>query len=131
MESPTDPTDPPLPPPPSPPPQIEIEFNDSGRGRNQRITDHYQFTLGALGETGSLFACPSTKADEDDYDSKDSPSTVHYRPFDSWTHNSEWTVPLPKGEDAQSLAIGRTFAAVATNKWIRVFRHSGAQVLVL
>jgi hypothetical protein len=60
-------------------------------------------------------------------------STIFYRPIQGWTHSSEseWNFKLPLREMALSVAVGRTWAAVATSRdWIRVFRFSGLQNIV-
>ena len=45
------------------------------------MTDYFGFTMAALNERGSVFANPQ-KGDK-------TPSTIMYRPFNSWTSNSE------------------------------------------
>ena len=45
------------------------------------MTDYFGFTLAAMNEKGSVFANPK-KGDK-------IPSTIMYRPFNSWTNNSE------------------------------------------
>lgn len=69
---------------------------------------------------GVLYASPS---------SKDAPSTVMYRPFDSWAANSDWQVSLPTGEEAVAVTAGHSFSAVATSQhMLRVFSPAGAQI---
>jgi chromosome transmission fidelity protein 4 len=58
------------------------------------------------------------------------PSVVVWRPHVSatWAGNSEWTVRLPIGEEAEVVAIGGNWGAVATSmQWIRIFSYSGMQ----
>lgn len=64
--------------------------------------------------------------------SKDAPSTVMYRPFDSWAANSDWQVSLPPGEEATAVAAGHSFSAVATSQHtLRLFSPAGiARILV-
>lgn len=58
--------------------------------------------------------------------SKDAPSTVMYRPSDSWAANSDWQVSLPPGEEATAVAAGHSFSAVATSQHtLRLFSPAG------
>ena len=59
--------------------------------------------------------------------SKDAPSTVMYRPFDSWAANSDWQVSLPPGEEAVAVTSGHSFSALATSQHVlRLFSPAGA-----
>jgi chromosome transmission fidelity protein 4 len=53
------------------------------------MTDFFGFTMAALNERGCVFANP-TKGDK-------TPSTIMYRPFNSWTSNSEVRVEAIDG----------------------------------
>lgn len=108
---------------------VEIEFADVTKHRNIRLTDHFNFHVAALGEQGAFFASRSSKVQSVSANkAKDNPSTVFYRPIESWSHNAEWLYSLPSGEEAVNVAVGTTWAAVATNRdWVRVFRYSGVQ----
>lgn len=64
--------------------------------------------------------------------SKDAPSTVMYRPFDSWAANSDWQVSLPTGDEALAVTAGQSFSAVATSQhMLRVFSPAGASLPLL
>ena len=56
-------------------------FHDTARmpKRVPLLNDFFGFTLGALSDKGALYASRS---------SKDAPSTVVYRPLESWAPNS-------------------------------------------
>lgn len=98
---------------------VEVEFADSNR-RVIGIKDHFGFHLGSVSETGLLLACPKTEEHS---------SIVSFRPFRSWSGNSEWTQHLSVDESALTLALGARFAAVATNQnVVRIFSLSGLQV---
>jgi chromosome transmission fidelity protein 4 len=100
---------------------VEVAFHDTARVRRRvpLLTDFFGFTLGALGERGAFYASPA---------SSDAPSTLVYRPFDAWAPNSEWSLGLPEGEEAECIAAGTTFAAVATNtRMLRLFTAAGLQ----
>lgn len=59
--------------------------------------------------------------------SKDAPSTVMYRLFDSWAANSDWQVSLPPGDEALAVTAGHSFSALATSQHtLRVFSPAGA-----
>ena len=100
---------------------VEVSFHDTARARRRvpLLTDFFGFSLGALGEEGALYASPSTA---------EAPSTVVYRPFESWAPNSEWSFGLPAGEEVVCIAAGATFVAVATSQRnLRFFSPSGLQ----
>ena len=49
-----------------------------------------------------------------------------YRPFGAWVPNSDWTLGLPPGEEALSIAVGSQFCAVATSeRLLRVYSAAG------
>ncbi len=45
------------------------------------MTDYFGFTMAAMNDKGSIFANPQK--------GEKNPSTLLYRPFNSWTNNSE------------------------------------------
>jgi chromosome transmission fidelity protein 4 len=50
------------------------------------------------------------------------PSMLAYRHFDAWADNSEWSVGLPAGEEAECIAAGISFCAAATSaRMLRIF----------
>jgi chromosome transmission fidelity protein 4 len=103
---------------------IEIEFADIEKHRPIRFNDYTGFTMACMGSIGAAFASPETQEA-----GETTPSTIFYRPFDAWAPQSDWTVTLPKGEEATCIAIGNTFVAVSTSKWLlRIFSFSGIQV---
>ena len=66
---------------------------------------------------GALYASRSNR---------DSPSTVVYQPYESWAPNSDWSLGLPAGEEAECVAAGAVFAAVATSRrLLRIFSQAG------
>lgn len=78
-----------------------------------------------VGEQGIVYAAPSQDGQ---------PSTVYYRPYDSWASSSEWTMNLLAGEDAQCVASGGPAGdgmgsvIVATSKgFVRFLSSSGIQ----
>jgi Minichromosome loss protein, Mcl1, middle region len=68
---------------------IDIEFHNRESYRPIHFSDHYGFSLAALGSMGAAFASPATF---------DSPSTLHYLPFEAWAPRSEWTLQMDAGE---------------------------------
>lgn len=97
---------------------VDIEFADKTR-RTIGIKDHFGFTLGCVSETGVLLACPKTK---------EHGSIISFRPFSSWSSNSDWTQSLAHEESALTVALGARFAAVSSDRNIvRLFSLSGIQ----
>lgn len=98
---------------------VEIEFSDASK-RTVGIKDHFGYTMGCLTETGVLLASPK-KAEHG--------SLITFRPFSSWSNNSDWTQFLHANEDISVVALGQRFVAVATtpNNVIRLFSLTGIQ----
>lgn len=95
---------------------VEVEFADASR-RSIGIKDHFGFSLADVSETGVLLACPKNK---------DHGSLVSFRPFTSWSNNSDWIQFLASDESALSIALGGRFAAISTDQnVIRLFSLSG------
>ena len=64
--------------------------------------------------------------------SRNAPSTLVYRPFESWASNSDWSLALPAGEEVECVAAGRTFSAAATSRrCLHLFSPAGLQTAVL
>jgi chromosome transmission fidelity protein 4 len=67
--------------------------------------------------------------------SSDQPSEIHYRPYDSWATQADWTLPLPASEEATCVATGGPpedaglgHVIVSTTKGVvRFFAASGIQ----
>ncbi len=98
---------------------VEVEFADATR-RSVGIKDHFGYSMGCLTSTGVLLGTPKTKSHG---------SLIYFRPFSSWSSNSDWTQFLQGEENAVVLALGKRFAAVATapNNTLRLFSLSGIQ----
>lgn len=72
----------------------------------------------------------------DSKEKKELPSTIFFRPSDSWDRKatSEWTLHLDLAakEEAVLVAVGDTWVAVATNKqYVRLISHTGIQLFIL
>lgn len=103
--------------------QVTIEFHDRSIMKPIHFTDHYKYSMSALGERGAVFA--SQASDEH-------PSTVFYRPFDTWANKSEWLSQLPENENAKSLALTTNGIVLATDqKYLRFFSYGGVQTYLL
>lgn len=100
---------------------VEMAFHDTSRGgRIPTITDYHGYSIGCLGERGCALASPAKQSGGS--------SVLFYRPYESWTHKSDWSVTLPVGEDAVSVATGKDWvAALTSGRMLRVFSHAGAQ----
>ncbi|WWD07638.1 hypothetical protein V865_005739 [Kwoniella europaea PYCC6329] len=106
---------------------VNVEFHDKSARRGYHFQDHNKYTIASLGEQGIVYASKSAV---------DSPSTVYYRPYDSWASQSDWSISLLPGEDAIALAAGGGSSAeggmgsviVATSKgYVRFLTASGLQ----
>ena len=99
---------------------VEIEFSDSSAHRPVRFSDNYDFGVASLGPTGALFGSQGTKK---------TPSTLFYKPFESWAHNADWTLTLSPGDQVETVAVGNHWCAASTSSGhLRCFRDSGLQL---
>ncbi|TYZ67205.1 hypothetical protein PybrP1_001390 [[Pythium] brassicae (nom. inval.)] len=113
---------------------VTVAFADKAR-RGFKFSDKYLFSMAALGDTGAFFGVPRRARDDawddDDVDSDQNDdavrsSFVFYRPFEAWAPNSSWHAELPAGEDAECVAAGADFCAVATSlHCLRVYTAGG------
>ena len=70
-----------------------------------RFSDNYDFGVASLGPTGALFGSQGTKK---------TPSTLFYKPFESWAHNADWTLTLSPGDQVETVAVGNHWCAAST-----------------
>ncbi|CEG40813.1 WD40 repeat protein [Plasmopara halstedii] len=110
---------------------VKVEFIDKSR-RGFKFNDNYMFSMAFLDHYGAVFAVPRrVREDWEDLEPDSSESDVigsfvFYRPFESWASNSSWHKMLPEGEDAECVAAGREFCAVATSlQTLRIYTTSG------
>ena len=71
---------------------VSIEFHDHSQ-RPFHFMDHHNFDKACLGEYGAVFANESSGVN---------PSTIYFRPFDSWSSKVDWTVQLKSTESVKS-----------------------------
>jgi hypothetical protein len=92
--------------------------------------------LATLSTNGALIASKGEEVDldqyEDDMDKMKYISQIKFIPFTSWNSIKAWSYDLPKGENAECLAIGNTWCAVATDLgYIRFFSIEGVQTFMI
>ncbi|ETL35952.1 hypothetical protein L916_12002 [Phytophthora nicotianae] len=116
---------------------VKVEFTDKSR-RGFKFNDNYMFCMAFLDDYGAVFAVPRrVREDWEDLEAGSSESDVissfiFYRPFESWASNSSWHKTLPEGEDAECVAAGREFCAVATSlQTLRIYTSSGIDYALL
>ncbi|XP_024366191.1 protein ENHANCER OF LHP1 1 [Physcomitrium patens] len=103
---------------------VEVDFHDTSSGmRVPSMTDYFGFTMAAMNERGSVFANPQR--------GENVPSTMLYRPFNSWTSNSEWSMRFPLEEEVKAVAVGTGWIAAVTSQYfLRVYSEAGLQRFV-
>ncbi|KAG7398382.1 WD repeat and HMG-box DNA binding-domain containing protein 1 [Phytophthora boehmeriae] len=116
---------------------VKVEFTDKSR-RGFKFNDNYMFSMAFLDDYGAIFAVPRrAREDWEDLEAGSDESDVissfvFYRPFESWASNSSWHKTLPDGEDAECVAAGREFCAVATSlQTLRIYTSSGIDYALL
>lgn len=101
---------------------IYVELHDQAQHRPFQISDHYEFSLSYLHTSGVALASVGTK---------DTTSTLFYRPFTSWAGKGQWQHSLPDFESISCVAVTSLGVVVATNKhFLRFFSFSGIQTLI-
>mmetsp|Transcript_34186 Transcript_34186/g.80997 ORF Transcript_34186/g.80997 Transcript_34186/m.80997 type:complete len:821 (-) Transcript_34186:46-2508(-) len=106
---------------------IEIEFADINAHRAIRFNDFSGFSMAAMDNHGAIFASAESK----ERGGEVNPSQLHYRHFDPWAVQSDWTMALDAGESATAVTCGASFVAVATShRLLRIFATSGLQTHV-
>lgn len=86
---------------------LSIKFSDVSFHRPIRLTDHFGFSMAAMGPRGAVFASPAPEEPDQP------PSTLMFRPFNSWASNSDWRITFEKAA-ASCLAMGDKWIAVGT-----------------
>lgn len=101
---------------------VEVDFHDTSSGmRVPSMTDYFGFTMAAMNERGSVFANPQR--------GENVPSTMLYRPFNSWTSNSEWSMRFPLEEEVKAVAVGTGWIAAVTSQYfLRVYSEAGLHI---
>ncbi|KAF5348673.1 hypothetical protein D9758_006821 [Tetrapyrgos nigripes] len=74
---------------------VEVNFFDKSARKSFHFTDNHRCNLGYLGERGALFACPPEG---------ESPAEIFYRPYGTWTSQSNWSYKL-KGTSSRVLGV--------------------------
>ena len=122
--------------------RVEIKFaNQSGLNRNEVVVDRSGYIMAALSYEGAVFAT-AMEVDPD----KNNPyasefkktttyygSTIYYKAFPSQPQmrgcNESFQMTLAEEEEAQAVAVGRGWVAVATSKqMLRIFSSTGLQL---
>lgn len=86
-------------------PVLQVDFHDTSKHRGVPLfSDYYGITLAALGDRGALYAAPANASGDA------VPALVLYRPFEQWAANSDWSAPLPAGEEVVAIAAGEATA---------------------
>ena len=112
---------------------VELVYSDSSKLKSSKFRDFFNFKVAALGAHGAVFA---SEIGWDKQDKKEIPSTLFFRPTETWDAqaSSEWQLQMDiqAKEEAQLVAIGDTWVAVYTNKqYVRIISHSGIQKFIL
>ena len=96
---------------------VTVEFYDHDFQRDFHFTDTYLYDKACLNEHGTLFSCPPKD---------DAPSSILYRPHETWTQRSDWRIELPKGEGVTAMSLSDSFITVVTSTgYVRVYTLFG------
>ncbi|RLL96233.1 hypothetical protein CFD26_101219 [Aspergillus turcosus] len=94
---------------------VTVEFYDRELHRDFHFTDPYLYDRAY--DNGTLFSNNPTDG---------SPSTIFYRPHETWTTRADWRTQLPQGELIRALALSDSYiVAVTTKDYVRVYTLFG------
>ncbi|KAI1499767.1 WD40-repeat-containing domain protein [Biscogniauxia marginata] len=96
---------------------VTVEFYDHEFHRDFHFTDTFLYDKACLTENGALFSCPPKD---------DTPATIFYRPYETWTQRTDWRTQLPKGEAVLAMSLSDSFVTVTTTaNYVRVYTLFG------
>lgn len=96
---------------------VTVEFYDHDFQRDFHFTDTFLYDKACLNEHGTLFSCPPRD---------DAPSTIFYRPHETWTQRADWRIELPRGEAVTAMSLSDSFITVTTSaNYVRIFTLFG------
>ena len=115
---------------------IEVDFADKNFHKNLITDDDINAEIATINTIGALIASRGEEVDLDQYEDDSNTmkyiSQIKFIPFTSWNSIRSWSYNLPKGENADSLAIGDNWCAVATDShYIRFFSIEGVQTFMM
>ena len=106
---------------------IIVEFHNIQTHHSIQIQNKEDFTMGSLSETALILASGQNEENEDSAAQRSIIKVMHYKTW--WDKNKEWSLELPKNEFAECVCASGSWVAVATTeRLIRVFSTSGAQI---
>lgn len=101
---------------------VTVEFYDRQEHRDFHFTDIYRYDKACLNGKGSLFSCGA---------SREQPSTIYYRPHETWTTRTEWRTQLPAGEEVTSMSLSDSCIVVTTSTgYVRIYSLFGLALKV-
>ncbi|TPX59126.1 hypothetical protein SpCBS45565_g07825 [Spizellomyces sp. 'palustris'] len=101
---------------------MNVEFHDRSI-RPFHFTDYHNYSMACLGESGACFASEASSGN---------PSTLFYRPFDTWATKADWTMHFRETESVKAIAITSSGPVAATSqRYLRFFSYSGLQTFVM
>ena len=115
---------------------IEIDFADTTFHKNLLLDNDINAENGTLSHNGALIASKGEEINMDEYEDDTDDlryiSQIKFIPFSAWNSIKQWGFDLPKGENAENLAVGSTFCAVSTDSnYIRFFSLHGVQTFIM
>jgi len=117
---------------------IDIDFTNKSFHSGILLKDIYGISMATMNEKGIVLASRAEEVREDEYedDLKDETrkfSHIIFRPLNyQLEEKKEWVHALPKGENADAVAIGNNWFAVITDlHLIRIFNFKGIETKFL
>ena len=104
-------------------PTISVNFYDKSKYSTHRFTDRTNQTalaIAALGKNGLLLGSSAPLET----------NRIVYRSIQSWGTNPDWTRTFDY-EEPISLAVGDLWVACFSDRYLRLFRHSGLAIAVI
>lgn len=103
---------------------IRIEFTDKLIGKGFSVSKpNCEIVHAALSDKALILA--SRGSDTSD-------ATLFYHQFnEKWESNNDWLLSIEKGELVENVSMGKSFIAVNTSKFLRIFSTSGIERMIL
>jgi chromosome transmission fidelity protein 4 len=72
---------------------VHIEFHDRAQ-RPIHFSDHYNYGIAAMGDQCAVFASEASSTN---------PSTIYYKPYESWGGKNDWMMQLSLNENVKGI----------------------------
>jgi WD40 repeat protein len=114
---------------------IDIEFDDKTYHPTIVLTDFAGISMGTMNHRGAVMASRFKEQNDNEYEDEEDESqkhsTLRFKSFHGNLSEFDWEKRLEEGENAEAVAIGSNWCALATSYLnLRIFNHQGLELAV-